>query len=73
MSLLQIAQTIATFLTGQGGILLAVIAIAAAGLRVAFSGGHHFGVLGWAVAGSACAITAGWIVQTFLGAGATGI
>lgn len=74
MSLLQIAQNIATFITGQGGILLIIIAIAGAGIRTAFSGGHHWGGVWAAVGGGAFVFAAAWIVQTFLGGGGgTGI
>ena len=73
MTLTEIAQRFANAITSQLGVILIIIAVAIAGLRVAFSGGHHVGGLGWALTGGAVALSAAWLVQTYLGAGVTGI
>lgn len=69
ISLLQVAQNVAGFINGQGGVLLAIIAIVIAGFKVAFSQGHHWSPIGAALGGCAVAFTAAWSVQTFFGAG----
>jgi type IV secretory pathway VirB2 component (pilin) len=72
MNAIQILQTIASFFTGQGGILLITIGIAGAGLRNIFSGGHHWGGV-WAAIGSGIIVfTASWIVEYVFGRGGGG-
>jgi len=69
MTGIAIAQAFADAVTGQLGILLIIIGVALAGLRVVFSGGHHWGALFAALGGGAVVVSAGWIVKTYLNSG----
>jgi len=74
MTGIAIAQAFADAVTGQLGLLLITIGIAVAGLRVVFSGGHHWGGLFAALGGGVVVVSAAWIVKTYLnGGGGLGI
>lgn len=69
-SLLTFLNNIANMMTGQLGQVLAVIAIALAGLNIAFGGNHRnsYGVL----IGIAIVFSAAWVVQMINGTGGSG-
>ncbi len=65
MSWLTIVQAIATFITGQFGLLLITVAIGIAGGEAAIYG--RWGRFFSSIAGGAVLVSSAWAVNTFMG------